>query len=122
MVMMIPDISSSLVPQKRRSYAKFHVGNAFEVASAILVCTAVGFLLPWYWALIPGGAFLLVGAEFLYDETVLRIPIPHIPHPLKKIHLISGAKSIINDIKRRIVHLRALVAVDWRLIRKGVRP
>ncbi len=61
-----------------RSKLVVHVGNLLEFVAAGLAVYGVDALAGWRWSVIAGAAVAGVLAEFLYDDTVLRLPLPRI--------------------------------------------
>lgn len=68
-----------------RTRLRVNVGNLFEVLGALNVVGGVAWLVGLAYGLILLGVLLVVGAELIYDSTVLRIPLPHRPHPTVKL-------------------------------------
>lgn len=64
--------------------------NVIEAVGAAMSVTAVYLLAGLGWALVAGGTFLIVGAEYVYSGLHVRIPLPRKPHPIRK------ARSWIN--------------------------
>lgn len=58
------------------------VGNVLELAGAALACYALDRLAGTPAALLLGAVLLVVGAELLYDGTVVSFPLPRRPRPL----------------------------------------
>jgi hypothetical protein len=56
-------------------YAHLSIGNFLELVAAVALVYGVDALAGWRWSLIAGAAVLAVAAEFIYDGTVLHIPI-----------------------------------------------
>ena len=75
-----------LVPKQQtgRYYIRYSIGNWLELAGAAMAVTAVYLLAGLAWCLVAGGAVLLIGAEFIYFDSRVRIPLPHIPHPIRR--------------------------------------
>jgi hypothetical protein len=67
-----------------RTRLRLSVGNWLELAAAGLAVYGVDALAGWRWSLLAGAAACAVFAELLYDETVLRIPLPHLPRRHRK--------------------------------------
>lgn len=71
-----------MLPQRYR--LRINVGNLLELVAAAAACWGVYRLEGFAWMLILAAVLLAVGAEFIYDATALRIPLPHLPHPVRR--------------------------------------
>lgn len=60
-------------------------GNLLELLAAASAVYGVSRLLGLAYGLILLGILLAVGAELIYDATVIRIPLPKRPHPVQAI-------------------------------------
>lgn len=63
-----------------RAYLRGDAGGLIEFAGAAMAVTAVYLLVGLGWALLAGGAALLIGAEFVYFDVRFRVPLPKRPH------------------------------------------
>lgn len=68
--------------QRRR--VNVNVGNLLELAGAGVGCYAVDRLAGLAWALVAAGVVLVVGAEFVYDSHVVRVPLLRCPRLVKR--------------------------------------
>lgn len=120
MVMMQPQPTfqgHKVAPE--RSKLLIGVDNIMEILGATVLVLAIGFIFGWVWALLPLGVALLVGAEYAYTETSLRIPLPRRPHPIAKVR---SALARVHGISEYLLTRRASFMVNARLLRRGVWP
>jgi hypothetical protein len=73
-----------------------NIGNLLELLGAAAAVYGLARLAGLAYGLILLGILLVVAAEFIYDSTVLRIPLPHRPHP------ITAVRGLPARIRKRV--------------------
>lgn len=91
----------------QRSRLVINIGNLLELVGAAAGVYGVYRLVGLAWALIAAAVLLIVAAEFIYDGRLVGIPLPHRPHPRRRI------ARFVNGGQRRFWRLRFRVE-RWR--------
>lgn len=68
-----------------RYVVRLKAGDVLELAAAAMVVCGIYLLAGLGWCLISGGIAVVIGAEILYSNHVWAVPLPRIPHPIRKL-------------------------------------